>query len=62
MFSIFYKLSARVYNKLVRTVPGFDNIMEKVDADAAAREAIRREKRAAQKAAKEKALYDRFQK
>lgn len=62
MFSIFYKLSARVYNKLVRTVPGFDTIMEKVDADAAAREAIRREKRAAQKAAKEKALYDRFQK
>ena len=60
MFSLFDNLSSRVYHKLSRTIPGFDVILEKVHAEAAQRDAIRAEKRAAQKKAeKEKALYGR---
>ncbi|GMH30022.1 hypothetical protein Nepgr_031865 [Nepenthes gracilis] len=62
MFRIFFNLSVQVYNKLDRTIPGFHEVMDKVQADAAAREAKRREKRAAEKKAEEeKALFGRVQ-
>lgn len=51
MFKLFYNLSFRVYNKLERTIPGFDALMEKVRAEAEAREERRRQKREAQKRA-----------
>lgn len=63
MFRIFFNLSTRVYNKLERTIPGFNKIMEQVNADAAAREAKRRERREAQKKVEEEvALFGRVQK
>ncbi|PKI34120.1 protein TIC 56, chloroplastic [Punica granatum] len=63
MFRIFFNLSTRVYNKLERTIPGFDKIMERVNADAAAREAKRKERRGAQKKAEEEvALLGRVEK
>lgn len=36
-----------------RTIPGFDKVMEKVHADATARDARRKGKRAAEKAAEQ---------
>lgn len=58
MFRIFYNLSYRVYKKLEQTVPGFSAVMDKVRADAAAREARRSEKRAAEKRAEDEiAIY-----
>lgn len=51
MFKLFYNLSFRVYNKLERTIPGFDALMEKVRAEAEAREERRRQKREALKRA-----------
>ncbi|KAK9291033.1 hypothetical protein L1049_009217 [Liquidambar formosana] len=57
MFRIFYNLSTRVYNKMVRTIPGFTTVMEKVDANFAERIARRNEKRAAEKRAEIVATY-----
>lgn len=51
LFRIFYNLSYRVYNKLERTIPGFNVVMQKVQADAEARVARRKQKRAAQERA-----------
>ncbi|XP_050212538.1 protein TIC 56, chloroplastic [Mercurialis annua] len=51
IFRTFYNLSIQVYNKLNRTIPGFDVIMEKVQADSAARDARRKERREAHKRA-----------
>ncbi|KAL3753538.1 hypothetical protein ACJRO7_000874 [Eucalyptus globulus] len=63
MFRIFFNLSSRVYNKLERTVPGFTQIMEKVHADTAVRDARRKEKREAQKRAEqEEAMFGRARK
>ncbi|TYH77627.1 hypothetical protein ES332_D04G167000v1 [Gossypium tomentosum] len=59
IFRIFYNLSSQVFNKLDRTVPGFNAIMEKVQADSAARDARRKEKREAQKKAEAEAIYGR---
>ncbi|ONK61825.1 uncharacterized protein A4U43_C08F33980 [Asparagus officinalis] len=60
MFRIFHNLSYRVYNKLDRTIPGFSKVMEKVRADTAAKDARRKERRAAQKKAEaEAALFGR---
>lgn len=57
LYNIFDNLSSRVYQKLERTIPGFDKIMEKVQADAAARDAKRKARREAEmKAEQEKAL------
>lgn len=57
IFRIFYNLSSQVYNKLDRTIPGFKSIMEKVQADAAARDARRKERREAEKKAEDAAIY-----
>ncbi|XP_077214329.1 histone-lysine N-methyltransferase ATXR3-like protein [Tasmannia lanceolata] len=58
MFRIFHNLSYRVYNKMERSIPGFNAVAEKVRATAAAREARRKGKRAAEKRAEaELALY-----
>ncbi|EEF35687.1 protein TIC 56, chloroplastic [Ricinus communis] len=51
LFRTFYNLSIQVYNKLNRTIPGFEAILEKVQADAEIRNARREEKRKAQKRA-----------
>ncbi|WOL05570.1 hypothetical protein Cni_G14299 [Canna indica] len=51
LIRIFSNLSFRVYRKLERTVPGFDKVMEKVQADATAREERLREQRAARRRA-----------
>lgn len=60
LFRIFYNLSYRVYNKLERTIPGFNVVMEKVRADSAARDAQRKAKREAEKRAEaEEAIYGR---
>lgn len=60
ILQIFYTLSTRVYNKLQRTIPGIDTIMEKVHVDSASRGARRKQKREAQlKAEQEEALYGR---
>ncbi|KAE8696502.1 Protein TIC 56 [Hibiscus syriacus] len=59
LFRIFYDLSTQVYDKLHRTVPGFDAIMEKIEADSDARDARRKAKREAQKKAEFEAIYGR---
>ncbi|RWR81319.1 protein TIC 56, chloroplastic [Cinnamomum micranthum f. kanehirae] len=51
LLRIFRNLSYRVYSKLVRTIPGFDVVMQKVQADAEARVARRKQKRAAKERA-----------
>ena len=53
IFRIFHNLSTRVYNRLEKTIPGFSTIMEKVQADAAARDERRKQRREAQKKAEE---------
>ncbi|KAM7262800.1 hypothetical protein ACFE04_000483 [Oxalis oulophora] len=62
VFEIFYDLSTLVYDKLDRTIPGFRNVMEKVQTDAASRvdkrEKLRKEKAQAEK---EIALFGRVQ-
>uniref|UniRef100_A0A2P2KDC5 GYF domain-containing protein n=1 Tax=Rhizophora mucronata TaxID=61149 RepID=A0A2P2KDC5_RHIMU len=61
LFETFHNLSTQVYAKLERTIPGIDVIMEKVQADARARNARRKQKREAKKKAEqEKALYNRI--
>ncbi|XP_073156593.1 protein TIC 56, chloroplastic-like [Henckelia pumila] len=52
LFEIFHNLSVQTYHDLEKKIPGFDRIMEKVQADAAVRDAQRKAKRAAQKQAK----------
>lgn len=62
VFEIFHNLSVQTYSKLERTIPGFSTIMEKVQADAAEKDAKRKAKRAAEKKAEdEKALLGRVQ-
>ncbi|KAL3622746.1 Protein TIC 56, chloroplastic [Castilleja foliolosa] len=51
LFDIFHNLSVQTYQKLEKTIPGFDKIMEKVQADAAEKVAKRNAKRAALKKA-----------
>ncbi|CAL9002882.1 unnamed protein product [Prunus brigantina] len=51
LYRIFANLSTRVYQKMERTIPGFDKIMEKVQADANARYARRKARREAEKKA-----------
>ncbi|KAG2690962.1 hypothetical protein I3760_09G214800 [Carya illinoinensis] len=51
MFRIFYNLSIQVQNKWDWTVSGFSIVMEKVQADSAAREAGKKARREAQKRA-----------
>lgn len=59
LMNIYHDLSAQVYNKLERTIPGFSTVMEKVQTEAIEREAKRMEKRNAEKKAEEeKALLD----
>lgn len=53
LFEIFHNLSVQTYNKLEKTIPGFDKIMEKVQADAAVKAERIKAKRAAQLKAKE---------
>lgn len=63
LFEIFHNLSVQVYSKLERTIPGFSTIMEKVQVDAAAKAAKRKEKRTAQQRVEEEmALFGRAQK
>lgn len=63
LFRIFYNLSVQVYNKLESRIPGFSTVMEKVYADSAARDARRKERRAAEKRTEaEKALSGRVPK
>lgn len=52
LLRLFSNLSARVYSRLERKIPGFDKVVEKVQADAAARRAARLEKRKALKRSK----------
>ncbi|KAK4483802.1 hypothetical protein RD792_011008 [Penstemon davidsonii] len=49
VFEIFHNLSVQTYNRLEKAIPGFSTIMEKVQADAAAKIEERKAKRAAQK-------------
>lgn len=51
LFNLFSYLSTRVYSKLEKTIPGFNAIMEKVDADVTARQARRKARREARKRA-----------
>ncbi|KAL1543611.1 Protein TIC 56, chloroplastic [Salvia divinorum] len=53
LFNIFHNLSVQTYNKLEKTIPGFDQIMVKVQADAAQKVERRKAKRAAEKKEKE---------
>ncbi|XP_030927190.1 protein TIC 56, chloroplastic [Quercus lobata] len=59
LFKIFSDLSNEVYSKLEETIPGFDKVMEKVQADVDARQAKRKERREAQKKAEKMDLYSR---
>lgn len=59
LFKIFSDLSNEVYSKLEETIPGFDKVMEKVQADVDARQAKRKERREAQKQAEKMDLYSR---
>lgn len=43
LFRIFCNLNTRVYNKLERTVPGFNTVMEKVRAEVEAKRARKEE-------------------
>nr|POE81973.1 protein tic 56, chloroplastic [Quercus suber] len=59
LFKIFSDLSNEVYSKLEETIPGFDKVMEKVQADVDARQAKRKERRETQKKAEKMDLYGR---
>ncbi|KAL8036774.1 hypothetical protein ABFX02_12G180500 [Erythranthe guttata] len=60
LFEIFHSLSVQTYNKLEKTIPGFDKIMDKVQEDAAQRAASREAIRAAEKmSGKKKTIPDR---
>ncbi|KAL9150573.1 hypothetical protein ABFS82_12G177100 [Erythranthe guttata] len=60
LFEIFHSLSVQTYNKLEKTIPGFDKIMDKVQEDAAQRAASREAIRAAEKmSGKKKNIPDR---
>ncbi|XP_024019543.1 protein TIC 56, chloroplastic [Morus notabilis] len=56
---IYEKLSSAVYRKMSQAIPGFTTIMEKVYADAAVRDARRKERMLAKKKAGEEELYRR---
>ncbi|XP_050382088.1 protein TIC 56, chloroplastic [Argentina anserina] len=61
LYRIYSNLCTRVYQKMERSIPGFDKVMEKVEADAMARDQRRKAKRAAEKEAElEKALGGRL--
>lgn len=51
LFEVFHNLSVQAYNHLEKTIPGFNKVVEKAQADAAVRDAQRKAKRAAEKAA-----------
>lgn len=51
LFNIFHNLSVEVYQKLERTIPGFDTIMERVQAESIERLNKRKAIRAAEKKA-----------
>ncbi|KAI4331612.1 hypothetical protein MLD38_029786 [Melastoma candidum] len=55
LIKVFFNLSYHVYNKLVKTIPGFDQVMERVQFDAVARDARRERRRLEDKRAEEKA-------
>ncbi|KAL2901909.1 Protein TIC 56 chloroplastic [Bienertia sinuspersici] len=57
LFEIFHDLSTQVYEKLARTIPGFDKVTEKVQADHLVREEERRKRRKAEKEAEQEALF-----
>ncbi|CAA7392860.1 unnamed protein product [Spirodela intermedia] len=60
LFRTFYNLSYRVYNKLERSIPGFDVVMERVRSDSEDRYTQRKDKRDAQKRTEaEEAIYGR---
>ncbi|XP_047341405.1 protein TIC 56, chloroplastic [Impatiens glandulifera] len=45
LFNIYYDLSVKVYNHLEKRIPGFNVVMDKVNADTEARNARRRRRR-----------------
>jgi hypothetical protein len=49
LLNLFIYLSTRVYRKMEQTIPGFNTIMEKVEADVAARRARRKAMREARR-------------
>lgn len=49
LLGTFVNLSTQVYQKMERTIPGFNAIMDKVNAESAARERRRKERREAEK-------------
>ena len=54
------KLNDKAAQKLLRTIPGFDKVMEKVHDEAASRNERRKEQRTAKKKAEiEKELYEK---
>lgn len=61
-FNLFYDLSVKVYQWMATTTPGFDKVMEKVQAESSKRDTKRREMREAQqKAKKEMKMFGRVQ-
>lgn len=61
LFDIFHDLSVQVYNKLERTIPGFNTVMERVQAVSIEREEKRREKREAEKRAEKEKSFGRLE-
>ena len=53
LLKIYTTLSTKVYEKLSQSIPGFTTVMEKVNADATAREKKRKEKRMLEKKAEQ---------
>lgn len=60
LYKIFEDLSIQVYKKLDRTIPGFEKIMENIEADAIAREEKKQQKKKAEKQAETNAWFERF--
>lgn len=58
LFRILYDLGIKAYKKLERTIPGFNAIMEKVEAESDSRDArIEQKREARKKAEEERALF-----
>lgn len=51
LFNLFHNLSVEVYQKLEQTIPGFDTVMERVQAESIERQDRRKAIRAAEKKA-----------
>uniref|UniRef100_A0A803MK47 Uncharacterized protein n=1 Tax=Chenopodium quinoa TaxID=63459 RepID=A0A803MK47_CHEQI len=60
IFKVFEDLSFQVYKKLNRTIPGFEEVMKKVEEDATAREENRKQRRKAEKEAETEAYIERY--